>query len=398
MNTCPGNEKRFETRYYMDLINIRFLRQSLTEDLWLTAGSPYEYATNVPRQRSSQFFLGGTAILKGFVDIGTGPCSDYCCGLPIISPFDRIKNRVGYVCGFLSANNITILESYFPESNNTGPGLVSEVQMLTVWEELESLVFDDKLAGNVQSTLTPAAAIEFCKSRCEYDSTCSGFMVKGVNDDDPELLSEGQPCIFFNQNYPFYVYSIGRSSWPFNSIGEVNMSEPTERAEALNAFVGPGVPASRMLGDPNGTYVASESSLVVSRNSIAKAKPEKALLLMDCQELCLQDVTCKGIAFPGCYLLKTDIKLLQASSMTSVYIKETMQPEVKPVAGYSEADAYTTGALAFETYLNKPFSCAVDSKGDLLVSDGLNQRLRKIQGYNSHCSTSGHFTSQQVKD
>ncbi|CAE7345284.1 unnamed protein product, partial [Symbiodinium pilosum] len=75
------------------------------------------------------------------------------------------------------------------------------------------------------------------------------------------------------------------------------------------------------------------------------------------------------------------------------------QPEIKPVAGYNEADSYSAEAWrALEAYLNKPFTCAVDSKGDLLISDGLNQRLRKITGYNSHCSTSEQFTPQQVQD
>ena len=203
-----------------------------------------------------------------------------------------------------------------------------------------------------------------------------------------------------HRNFPFYVYTIDRSVAPFNQAREANLSNAEERAEALNAFVGPVVPASRILGNQDGIYVAPESSLLFSRDTIQGTNRNRALLLVDCQELCLQEPACTAIAFPGCYLLKKEvIQPHPESETTSVYVKEKRQPEIKPVSGYSEADSFLPRATrARESFLNKPFSCAVDSKGDLLISDGLNQRIRKVQGYNTDCSTSELFLSTQVQD
>lgn len=39
------------------------------------------------------------------------------------------------------------------------------------------------------------AKLDFCKSRCLHDDTCTGYMVKGSG---TELISAGQPCIFFS--------------------------------------------------------------------------------------------------------------------------------------------------------------------------------------------------------
>ncbi|CAE7908805.1 SOQ1 [Symbiodinium sp. KB8] len=402
--TIIGNAKRFETRYWLDVLGVQSVMSYLTSDLWLTAGSPYEYVPNLLSRRPANFFLRGTAILKGFVDFGNGPCNETCCGLPMPSTVQN-GDTTGHVCAFTSLDNVSILESYYPAPTNQtgpggGPGPGPIVTMLTVWEELESLVFNSRESAGLTSTATARSTLEFCKSRCQFDSTCSGFMVKGVDEETPELLSQGQPCIFFTHNYPFYVYTIDRTVAPFDTNGDANLSNPTDRAAALNAFVGPGVPASRMTGDQNGIYVASEGSLLYSQDTIQGGNMNKALLLMDCQELCLQEPDCTGIAFPGCYLLKkVGIQLLSDSDMTSLYIKEKMRPGLQPVAGYSEADAYAEEAdRALESYLNKPYSCAVDSKGDLLISDGLNQRLRKVQGYNTQCSTNEQFTVQQVQD
>lgn len=402
--TIIGNAKRFETRYWLDVLGVQSVMSYLTSDLWLTAGSPYEYVPNLLSRRPANFFLRGTAILKGFVDFGNGPCNETCCGLPMPSTVQN-GDTTGHVCAFTSLDNVSILESYYPAPTNQtgpggGPGPGPIVTMLTVWEELESLVFNSRESAGLTSTATARSTLEFCKSRCQFDSTCSGFMVKGVDEETPELLSQGQPCIFFTHNYPFYVYTIDRTVAPFDTNGDANLSNPTDRAAALNAFVGPGVPASRMTGDQNGIYVASEGSLLYSQDTIQGGNMNKALLLMDCQELCLQEPDCTGIAFPGCYLLKkVGIQLLSDSDMTSLYIKEKMRPGLQPMAGYSEADAYAEEAdRALASYLNKPYSCAVDSKGDLLISDGLNQRLRKVQGYNTQCSTNEQFTVQQVQD
>ena len=158
---------------------------------------------------------------------------------------------------------------------------------------------------------------------------------------------------------------------------------------------------------------------------------QQSLLLIECQELCLEDAQrlvcrcfkiwhvhgatppnntplllilfgkcrrhhkrCTGIAFPGCYLLnKTSIKLLSSSSY-SLMVKEKapgtvrvwtqkvlvaplaasldpcqVQPRVKSAIGYSQADSYNNNSIAQLSYLNRPLSCAVDSAGDLIFTD-----------------------------
>ena len=45
------------------------MKNLLTEDLWLSSGIPYDYSMDNGRARGPGFFLDGTAILKGVLDL-----------------------------------------------------------------------------------------------------------------------------------------------------------------------------------------------------------------------------------------------------------------------------------------------------------------------------------------
>lgn len=45
------------------------MKNLLTEDLWLSSGMPYDYSMDNGRARGPGFFLDGTAILKGVLDL-----------------------------------------------------------------------------------------------------------------------------------------------------------------------------------------------------------------------------------------------------------------------------------------------------------------------------------------
>ena len=158
-----GNAKRFETRYWLDVLGVQSVMSYLTSDLWLTAGSPYEYVPNLLSRRPANFFLRGTAILKGFVDFGNGPCNETCCGLPMPSTVQN-GDTTGHVCAFTSLDNVSILESYYPAPTNQtgpggGPGPGPIVTVLTVWEELESLVFNSRESAGLTSTATARSTL-----------------------------------------------------------------------------------------------------------------------------------------------------------------------------------------------------------------------------------------------
>lgn len=56
--------------------------------------------------------------------------------------------------------------------------------------ELGACLSSMKLSGFFEDKL------DYCQSRCLYDESCSGYMIKGSGS-TPELMSPGQPCIFF---------------------------------------------------------------------------------------------------------------------------------------------------------------------------------------------------------
>lgn len=404
--TIIGNEKRFETIYLYGKVQFEQMKNLLTEDLWLSSGIPYDYSMDNGRARGPGFFLDGTAILKGFVDTGIGQstCGDYCCGLTKLRALSTPTGTSGYVCQLDSLANLSVMEGYYtsssspapapagpgPSGPSPGPAPAAPVFLLTVFEELESLVYG--IRSEVDEVTT--AKLDSCKSRCLHDESCSGYMIRSGN--SSELMSPGQPCIFFSQSQPFHVYTISRVGKPFSS-GFVNLSASMDKYEALQAFVGPGIPASRLTGDQDGIYVSHGP--VVSKDMLSGPHLEYGLLLTECQVLCLENMQCTGIAFPGCYLLKkTTIKLLSstAGSSYSLMMKEKVQPEVKSAIGYSQADSYNNVTYATQSYLNRPLSCAVDSAGDLIFAD-FNHRLRKTSGWATNCSVSGKFSFQQVR-
>jgi len=402
--TVLGNEKRFETIYQFGERDFQDMEIFLTEDLWLSSKMPYDY-TNSGRERDPGFFLSGTAILKGFVDPGLGPsiCSDYCCGLPKLRSFSSPAGSSGYVCLFESFANLSVMVPYYAAADAAspapsppsppGPGMDPSppAKLMIVFEELESLVYG--VRSDVDEVVT--AKLESCKSRCLHDESCGGYMVRKGNESDSDLMSPGQPCVFFGQSQPFYVYTITRTGAPFVN-GFVNLSMSSDKYQALQAFVGPGIPASRLTGDQDGLYVSHGP--IISKDMISGPHLEYGLLLTECQELCLDNTLCTGIAFPGCYLLKkASVKLLSGSTeQYNLMIKEKVQPKVKSAAGYSKADSYNNETYVQESYLNRPLSCAVDAAGDLIFAD-FNHRLRKTTGWATNCSVSGGFSSTQVQ-
>ena len=140
------------------------MKNLLTEDLWLKSGMPYDYAADNGRAREPGFFLDGTAILKGcldllshflchfpigdmgqstsnhhfnpffggiignllgsiahflwwppaeiqgFVDTGIGQstCGDYCCGLTKLRAMSTPSGSSGYVCQLDSLANLSV--------------------------------------------------------------------------------------------------------------------------------------------------------------------------------------------------------------------------------------------------------------------------------------------------
>ena len=132
-----------------DLGALNEMRAVLSEDLWMTQGMPIDLTDQSELAQDEGFFLAGTAILKGFVDTGSGVqrCGDYCCGLPKLREFTS-ASAAGWVCLLRGLENLTVMEGYYQETQQVpAPGppgsnamMTVSVPVLTVFEELESLV------------------------------------------------------------------------------------------------------------------------------------------------------------------------------------------------------------------------------------------------------------------
>lgn len=139
-----------ETAMRFDLNALNEMQAVLSEDLWVTQGMPLDLTDQSDRAHDEGFFLEGTAILKGFVDTGSGPqrCGDYCCGLPKLREFTSTTSS-GWVCLLRGLEDLTVMEGYYQDTQQVpAPGppgsntmMTVPVPVLTVFEELESLVY-----------------------------------------------------------------------------------------------------------------------------------------------------------------------------------------------------------------------------------------------------------------
>mmetsp|Transcript_12053 Transcript_12053/g.21393 ORF Transcript_12053/g.21393 Transcript_12053/m.21393 type:complete len:1218 (+) Transcript_12053:77-3730(+) len=402
-----GNEKRFATTTPMTFSQIDQMTPYMTEDLWLTNNTAYWWSSERTEESSmpSGYFLNRVSVLVGYVahhnDIDTTKCGgDYCCGLPKLPDSRSAALQAdSSLCQFLSSQNITVVKDSVTPA--TLADKIYKVDML--WAELESLRTDQ--ADTTGKENEEYRLVDLCKARCALDSTCSGFMARQAADStEPRAISWGQPCVFFTENYPLNVFSLDRNKRMFDSSGNLNMSDPDKLLQAYDAFQGVENPKTRLTGSIDGVYVGTSSAIypgvaITSSDVISRGSDgaKEALLLETCKDRCLENTECVGIAYPGCYLLrKTPVADTEANSPPGhfkpklVFVKEFSSPKVKEAAGKAQVKSYYgDGDVIGQSLLARPQSCVVDSKGDLIVSDTWNQRIRRIAGYNPDCLALG---------
>eukprot|EP00933_Yihiella_yeosuensis_P072463 TRINITY_DN8084_c0_g2_i1.p1 TRINITY_DN8084_c0_g2~~TRINITY_DN8084_c0_g2_i1.p1 ORF type:complete len:1208 (+),score=188.14 TRINITY_DN8084_c0_g2_i1:226-3849(+) len=423
-----GNEVRETREVELGSDAWEEIKPNLTEDLWLLNSTAEESAegstgafANV-KIAEVQKQLRGTDVLTGFVLPGGTQAfkqippicvgKSECCGL--------IKTGIatdgGTICSFSHLNDTHILEAYLKlkatsfasggrrlQPSGMGGGKIS-AELKTVWKVLEQIDQVDitrsaTLINDAKKTLK-YTRIEDCKTRCMYDPACTGFMTgyDRVNKTH-QILSWVNPCIFFTKNYPFSVYKLDRTQDPFNSSSlELNFSNPADYLKASLAFKGPFTPHSRFvspLGD--GIHISSDGQ-IISKDTLGGGSKDAALMLKTCQDLCLNNTACNGIVYPGCYLLKaSEVPNQKEESATSVFVKEFQEPQIRNAAGQHKVYAYKeNGGKSDQAYLNRPSACVVNSKGDLLVADTKNHRIRKVAGYNVECVYHDKFEKSHV--
>jgi len=393
-----GHEKRFLTRNPMVLQMIEGMQEHIEEDLWLINQSAYSWRFGRSvYMLELEYFLQQTSVLVGYVvehdAVDPMKCpgiGNFCCGLQTL-PDDRggLAQQHSSLCGLQSRADISVLLDSLKPPHRKDP----TYKVMMLWAELETLKDDaTDVPGQPDEQIR---LIEQCKARCALDKTCSGFMVRELDDGSAGVFTWGQPCIFYTQNYPIDIYALDRSNRKvFARDGSVNITDPAQVQKAYQAFEGVQNPKLRLTGDLSGIYVGATVEKfpdhVLPSSDVISSHEKEALLIEPCKDLCLHDVECVGIAYPGCYLLRTTPEAAKSDQKTQVFVKEYSNPKVEEVAGKPQVSSfYGNNQVIGQALLSRPGSCVIDSKGALIVSDTWNQRIRRITGYNPGCLALG---------
>lgn len=168
-------------------------------------------------------------------------------------------------------------------------------------------------------------------------------------------------------------------------------------------FEGPLYPPSRLFARPG------INTLRISKDDpsyLAGPLSDASLVLVTCQDRCIEDPHCNAIGFPGCYLLNltttpdsqpdmvdAHVKIANVEGISMLYVKQRESAFVDGMVGYpkvatfqseegSEQQGKQEARLA---YLNRPTTCTFDSEGNLLIADTWNQRIRKVTDAYGDC-------------
>jgi len=157
-------------------------------------------------------------------------------------------------------------------------------------------------------------------------------------------------------------------------------------------FVGPFTVTARYF-DRNGLYITDSG--YNTQDMVAGPMQSAALVIDDCKDLCIANSACHSIAYPGCYLLSrkiVDLPFMATTALqytghtTATFVKKYMEAKVEGIAGYPGVYTFQgEDSQLNQAYLNRPSSCVVNSKGDLVFADVWNQRIRSISGHLNDC-------------
>jgi len=330
----------------------------VSEDLWLASG------------------VGGASeILVGFVHTQLGVCISSCCGL---EPLEfRTSNVTGTACALRNISDVEILR---------GSGLVSSNRSVTL-----VLHSPDRLLVGEDTT------VEDCQDKCMLLPECTSFLV-GYNSTTGTAVMPSM-CIFFSENHPYYVYQLDRNRINETSVPSLTAEGFAEYREHFGTAISP---RSRFYDVDVGIYVSDRG--YHARDMVAGPYPEAALLLNECQDLCISNGDCFAIAYPGCYLLSASASQhagIAASrddttgNSTMVFVKRHLDDTVTGVAGFPEVYASSDDGNARAAYLNRPGDCVVDSSGSVHFADVWNQQIRQISGHDVDCIHA--YTSEGTK-
>jgi len=306
------------------------------------------------------------SILLGFRDEGEGGApvgcgEDICCGLnstPSLQVYRDIYPNARD-CFFRNATEIDIFTTFYKQEDRP---------ITLIWNALLSYSISESNTDEEQRSL------DDCRNRCAQSWECVAWMATASSD---------TYCTFYTSTHPYTVYAMDR-----------NQLAGLTAAQQRGLFRGPIKPRTRLYGNYEDLYVGTGSKDLI-RGPIDTA----GLLLDDCMDLCIQELECHSIAFPGCYLLNkrffdselepvgTGFRQVQANQ-TLMFVKGQRDRKVEDVAGQHRVDSFRADddELASRALLNRPSSCLQDSQGSLVFADTWNHRIRRISSLFPGCS------------
>eukprot|EP00418_Pyrodinium_bahamense_P004952 CAMPEP_0179013624 /NCGR_PEP_ID=MMETSP0796-20121207/1825_1 /TAXON_ID=73915 /ORGANISM="Pyrodinium bahamense, Strain pbaha01" /LENGTH=1076 /DNA_ID=CAMNT_0020709139 /DNA_START=45 /DNA_END=3273 /DNA_ORIENTATION=+ len=371
-----GNEIRFQSLQNVTEAVVKYdIEAYLTEDLWFQPPRGGDFSVGDIMQADSAIesdisLYSNTTILAGFVSAEPLPdgCSSRCCGLPEL---EAEVEADGPMCALRTRSDIATLKAFFANHTN----------MWIVWHKLDTTVEIREDGGSGAMNLMD------CQDRCMLDPRCKSFMV--AYNETTRSTAAKSACVYFTQNFPFYIYQFDRSGIDESSAASLSRSELDKLRDR---FEGPVSPYSRIFNPMSsvGLYVTGNGYHTTDMPNGTAPHPEAGLNLAECEELCIKTANCHAIAFPGCYLLHRQGIAAQTGKprgvTTAVFAKSRRGETLEGVVGRSEVYAFKgDGDYLREAYLNRPAGCAVNSKGEVLFTDVWNQRIRKITGYQLDC-------------
>jgi len=307
------------------------------------------------------------SILKGFLP----PEGEVdCCGaIPKMHKDTRIY------CSF-NDDSATAINQVLPQLGTCWDENQQD-EITLIWRELAT-TFPTDNSGRKETLLD-------CENRCAQDLNCAAF-IHGINPTN---------CVYFQRTTPYAVYirrdtscstpddirkCFHEAGWPhLRYFG--NATAQQEEQEKRNRFW-------VNLDSPSKTY-----------GYIAGPLHEYALMLEDCLAECLKHANCDTVAFPDCWLLHWDMQVSDIqfahTLRSNVVIKEAVDWTVQNVVGKLRVHAFTgegssrnsesTWFPVRRATLFRPSHCTVDTRGNLIIADTWNNRIRKIRGLGNGC-------------
>jgi len=200
-------------------------------------------------------------------------------------------------------------------------------------------------------------------------------------------------CVTYQKTHPYEVYTLDRTNMTWSAA-------QTTRPLIFGAVTDLFITDASTHHTP--VTVFNWTSGAALDGYIAGPLSQQALLVDACKALCENHTLCVSMVNPGCYLFaRSNWGNLQATFSphfrTMVYSKVSTNDLVRGVAGLPGVFAFegdmgaaqsrmeARSSLAARSLVNRPSSCAVNSKGHLLIADTWNQRIRKVSNLNQMC-------------